>query len=176
LSKKVWDGCATIARQGYWAGGSPPYGLHRLLLDERREPVHVLAPGQRKSIQNQRVTLVMGEPAQVAVLRRIFYEFVDLRYSEFLIAERLNAEAILSAKGLCWTAGKVVHCLRNEKYAARSSTTAPARSSKRLATPIRPSSGSARRRPLKGSSHRGNSTAPRRSLPNAAANTFPMSC
>ena len=34
LSGKVFAGCAKIAQQGYWAGGSPPYGFHRLLLDE----------------------------------------------------------------------------------------------------------------------------------------------
>lgn len=116
LSVKVWQGCMKIARQGYWDGGPPPYALHRLLLDERREPVHVLQPGQRKGIQNQRVTLVMGDPAEVAVVKRIFHEFVELRYSEYLIAERLNADEILSAKGYQWSAGMVVHCLHNEKY------------------------------------------------------------
>jgi DNA invertase Pin-like site-specific DNA recombinase len=49
LSQKVWRGCIKIAQQGYWAGGAPPYALNRLLLDERREPVHVLEPGQRKT-------------------------------------------------------------------------------------------------------------------------------
>jgi DNA invertase Pin-like site-specific DNA recombinase len=49
LSKKVWHGCKKIAEQGYWAGGSPPYGLQRLLLDEQREPLHTLEPGQRNS-------------------------------------------------------------------------------------------------------------------------------
>ena len=134
LSKKVWHGCVKVSQQGYWAGGSPPYGLHRLLLDERREPVHVLEPGQRKSIQNQRVTLVMGDPAQVAVIRRIFYEFVELRYSEFLIAERLNAEGILSAKGFHWTAGMVLHRLQNEKYRG---TILYNRTSQKLKTPRR---------------------------------------
>jgi DNA invertase Pin-like site-specific DNA recombinase len=71
LSVKVWQGCMKIAEQGYWAGGSPPYGLRRLLLDEKREPVHVMEPGQRKSIQNQRITLVQGDPAHVAVLQRM---------------------------------------------------------------------------------------------------------
>ena len=37
-----------FAEQGYWAGGKPPCGLQRLLLDEAREPVHILVPGQRK--------------------------------------------------------------------------------------------------------------------------------
>jgi len=67
LSDKVWRGCVKITEQGYWAGGSPPYGTRRLLLDEKRDPLHPLEPGQRNGIQNQRVTLVEGDPAQVAV-------------------------------------------------------------------------------------------------------------
>ena len=78
LSDKVWRGCAKIAEQGYWAGGSPPYGTQRLLLDEKREPLHTLDPGQRKGIQNQRVTLISGDPDEVAVIQRIFHEFVEL--------------------------------------------------------------------------------------------------
>ena len=52
-----------IAEQGYLAGGKPPYGLSRLLLDEKREPLHVLEAGQHKGIQNQRVTLTEGKIA-----------------------------------------------------------------------------------------------------------------
>lgn len=55
LSDKVFKGCIKIAEQGFHAGGMPPYGLHRLLLDEQRQPVQELKRGQRKSIQNQRV-------------------------------------------------------------------------------------------------------------------------
>ena len=122
-------------------------------LDERREPVHVLEPGQRKSIQNQRVTLVMGDPAEVAVIQRIFHEFVELGYSEYLIAERLNADGILSAKGHRWTAGMVVHRLQ-QREVRRHDRLQPdaARSSKRPADPIRPRSGCGRRRPSRGSS------------------------
>jgi DNA invertase Pin-like site-specific DNA recombinase len=117
LSDKVWRGCMKIAEQGYWAGGSPPYGLQRLLLDESREPLHVLQPGQHKSIHNQRVTLVMGDPAEVAVIQRIFNEFVELNYSEYRIAEGLNADGILSPGGLRWSMGMVRQRLLNEKYA-----------------------------------------------------------
>ena len=116
LSDKVWRGCVKIAEQGYWAGGPPPYGLQRLLLDERREQVHVLAHGQRKGIQNQRVTLVQGLPDEVAIVQRIFHEFTELGYSEHRIAEGLNADGIPSPGGLRWTAGMVVDRLRNEKY------------------------------------------------------------
>ena len=94
LSDKVWRGCMKITEQGYWAGGSPPYGTRRLLLDEKRDPLHPLEPGQRKGIQNQRVTLVEGDPVEVAVIQRIFHEFTALGYSEYRIAEGLNAETL----------------------------------------------------------------------------------
>ena len=71
LSDKVWRGCVKIAEQGYLAGGPPPYGLSRLLLDENRKQVHVLEAGQHKSIQNQRVTLTAGPPEQVAVVQGV---------------------------------------------------------------------------------------------------------
>jgi DNA invertase Pin-like site-specific DNA recombinase len=117
LSDKVWRGCVKIAEQGYWAGGPPPYGLQRLLLDETREPLNVLEPGQRKGIQNQRVTLVEGAPEEVAVIRRIFQEFVELGYSEYKIAEGLNRDGIPSPSGRRWGAGGVLARLRQEKYA-----------------------------------------------------------
>ncbi len=117
LSDKVWRGCVKIAEQGYWAGGPPPYGLQRLLLDEKRKPLNVLDPGQRKGIQNQRVTLVEGPPDEVAVIQRIFEEFVELGHSEYKIAEGLNDEGIASPSGGRWGAGGVLARLRNEKYA-----------------------------------------------------------
>jgi hypothetical protein len=134
LSGKVWNGMMKLAEQGYWTGGAPPYGLQRLLLDEKREPVHVLEKGKRKAIQNQRVTLVPGDPAEVAVVQRIFHEFVELLYSEYLIAERLNADGILSAKGYRWTAGMVIARLQNEKYVG---TMVYNRTTKKLKTPTR---------------------------------------
>ena len=108
LSDKVWRGCAKIAEQGYWAGGPPPYGTQRLLLDEKREPLHTLDVGQRKGIQNQRVTLVQGDPAEVVVIQRIFHEFVELGHSEYRIAEGLNADGILSPAGRQWLQGQSI--------------------------------------------------------------------
>lgn len=116
LSDKVWRGCVKISEQGYWAGGQPPFAMRRLLLDEKREPVQVLEPGQRKGIQNQRVTLVPGDETQVAIIRRIFHEFVELGYSEHRIAEGLNGEGILSPSGRRWGAGGILHRLCNETY------------------------------------------------------------
>ncbi len=116
LSDKVWRGCVKIVEQGYWAGGPPPYGTQRLLLDEKREPLHKLEPGQRKGIQNQRVTLMEGDPAQVATIQRIFHEFVESGYSEYKIAEGLNRDGVLSPGGSRWGAGSVLARIRNETY------------------------------------------------------------
>jgi DNA invertase Pin-like site-specific DNA recombinase len=132
LSEKVWRGCVKIAEQGYWAGGMPPYGMQRLLLDEKREPVGILEPGQRKSIQNQRVTLVEGDPAAIIVIQRIFHEFVALGHSEHRVAEGLNADEILSPGGHRWSAGMIVERLRNEKYAG---TMVYNKTSQKLKTP-----------------------------------------
>jgi DNA invertase Pin-like site-specific DNA recombinase len=117
LSSKVFKGCAKIASQGYRAGGMPPYALHRLLLDERRQPVQELSPGQRKSIQNQRVTLTPGEPAQIAVVKRIFRAFTQGRKSPKQIACTLNAEGVPSPGDAEWTASAVSGILTNELYA-----------------------------------------------------------
>ena len=117
LSSKVFKGCAKIASQGYRAGGMPPYAMHRLLLDERRQPVQELSPGQRKSIQNQRVTLTPGEPAQIAVVKRIFRVFTQGRKSPKQIACTLNAEGVPSPGDAEWTASAVSGILTNELYA-----------------------------------------------------------
>ena len=107
LSAKVSHGCIRIAQQGYWVGGSPPYGYARLLLDEARKPLHVLEHRQKKGIQNQRVTLTLGPDDQVATVRRIFHEFVEAGHDTEQIAARLNRDGSRSARGGLWSASKV---------------------------------------------------------------------
>ena len=95
---------------------------------------------------------------QVAVMQRIFHEFVELGYSEYRIAERLNADGILSPGGRRWTAGMVLDRLQNEKYVG---TMVYNQTSQKLKTPrrrIRPRSGCGRRRPSRGSSTRSSSS------------------
>lgn len=123
LSVKVFHGCIHIAKQGYWTGGKPPYGYDRLLLDEARHPVHVLELHQKKSIQNQRVTLTPGDQEHVTAIRRIFEEFVrdgesnHLVLRQQLIAERLNRDGIRAARGGLWNAAIVRRILTNPMYA-----------------------------------------------------------
>ncbi|MBL8759411.1 MAG: recombinase family protein, partial [Phycisphaerae bacterium] len=107
LSTKVFHGCVKIAQQGYWAGGKAPFGFDRLLLDESRNRLHVLTHGQKKGIQNQRVTLTLGPEQQVITVRRIFDEYIDAGNTMEEIAARLNADGSRSAMGGLWNAGKI---------------------------------------------------------------------
>lgn len=134
LSDKVFRGCAKIAEQGFRGGGIPPYGFHRLLLNEAHRPVQVLKPGERKSIQNQRVTLTPGNSKEVAVVRRIFEEFTHQRQDEQNIADGLNRSRIPSAGGAKWDVLKVRTILMNEIYAG---TMIYNKSTQRLLSPPR---------------------------------------
>lgn len=134
LSDKVFRGCVKIAQQGYWAGGKPRYGFRRLLLNEAREPVQILDPGERKSIQNQRVTLALGDEREVAVVRRIFREFTVDERQEQSIAEGLNRDGIPSPGGRTWDAAKVRDILTDERYMG---TMVYNRTTQKLKTPSR---------------------------------------
>jgi DNA invertase Pin-like site-specific DNA recombinase len=135
LSNKVFLGCEKIAKQGYWAGGKPRYGLRRLLLNEARQPVQILQPGERKSIQNQRVTLTLGDEREVAVVRRIFHEFTQGGRHEQAIAEGLNHDGIPSPGGRVWDGAKVRDILMDELYTG---TMVYNRTTQKLGTPSRP--------------------------------------
>ena len=130
----MFRGCVKIAQQGYWAGGKPRYGFRRLLLNEARQPVHILEPGERKSIQNQRVTLNLGDDREVAVVRRIFNEFTAGGRHERAIAERLNHNGIPSPGGSTWDGGKIREILLDERYTG---TMIYNRTTQKLKTPSR---------------------------------------
>jgi DNA invertase Pin-like site-specific DNA recombinase len=117
LSGKVWKGCAKIASGGFWAGGSPPYGTRRLLLDEKRNPVRVLEDGEHKAIHNQRVTLTVGGDGEVETIRRIFMSFGKESKDPSEIAAFLNEEGISSPGGAKWTDTSILAILQNEIYA-----------------------------------------------------------
>lgn len=117
LSKKVFEGAAKVAHQGYRPGGPPPYGFHRLMLDEDKQPDRILQPGQRKAVQNGRVVLVPGDPSQVEIVQEIFVLFAEKGYAERQIAGHLNAKGIPSPGGVRWSETSVRHILTNQQYA-----------------------------------------------------------
>jgi DNA invertase Pin-like site-specific DNA recombinase len=116
LSVKVKTGLTRLARLGYKVGGTAPYGLRRQLLDKQGRPKQILEYGERKSLVEEHVTFVPGPPAEVAVMRRIFNEFVNERHSPKTIAASLNREGIPFLHGRRWLGGTIRIMLQNLHY------------------------------------------------------------
>ena len=117
LSGLVFNGCCFIARQGYWLGGKAPYGFHRLLLNEKHDPVQSLAPGERKSIQNQRVVLTPGDKQEIETVQRIYHLFVEKGKSKTQIAKKLESKGYATTRKKRWHSSTVHAILTSELYA-----------------------------------------------------------
>jgi DNA invertase Pin-like site-specific DNA recombinase len=116
LSARVRAGLTRLAKQGYKAGGSPPYGLRRQLLDSRGIPLRLLATGERKSLVTDKVILVPGPQDEVEVVRRIFREFAEQHRSMRSIAKRLNSEGIPFNCRNEWSAATISRVLKQPNY------------------------------------------------------------
>src|SRR5262245_18408710 len=114
LSAKVFKGQCRLIELGYRQGGPAGFGLRRMLLDQKGEHKAVLARGEHKSLQTDRVVLVEGPEDEVDVVREIYRRFVDEGLAERQIAELLNARGVVSAEGSSWTRGRVHTVLTNE--------------------------------------------------------------
>ncbi|MCA9316492.1 MAG: recombinase family protein [Planctomycetes bacterium] len=116
LSAKVFKGQCKLIELGYRQGGAAGFGLRRMLLDQKGEAKGVLARGEHKSLQTDRVVLVEGPKDEVEVVREIYHRFIEEGQAERQIAELLNARGCVSAAGAPWTRGRVHSVLTNEKY------------------------------------------------------------
>lgn len=116
LSTKVFAGQCRLIELGFRQGGPPGYGLRRRLIDQTGVPKAELLRGEHKSLQTDRVVLVSGPDAEVAVVREIYRRFVEEGLSERHIADDLNARGITTDAGHPWTRGTVHQILINEKY------------------------------------------------------------
>lgn len=117
LSEKVFAGQCRLVLKGFKAGGTPGFGLRRLLLDSEGKPKMILRSGERKSIAAERVTYTLGPLEEVTVVREIFSMYLDRNMSATAIAEELNRRAIRTEGGGLWNFWIVWHMLRNPKYA-----------------------------------------------------------
>jgi DNA invertase Pin-like site-specific DNA recombinase len=116
LSVKVYDGQIRLSQLGFRRGGTPGYGLRRMLIDENRQPKMVLEFRQEKNLQTDRVILVAGPPQEVELVRKIFHMFVHDRIPPSYIAKILNERGIPNAWGNSWTTNNVFKLLKNESY------------------------------------------------------------
>jgi DNA invertase Pin-like site-specific DNA recombinase len=116
LSHKVFQGQCRLIELGFRQGGVPGFGLRRLLLDEHRLPKGPLLPGEKKSLQTDRVVLIPGPGDEVDLVRHIYMEFLEAGKPEQVIAEALNHKGIRTDRGRAWTRGTIHQVLTNEKY------------------------------------------------------------
>lgn len=116
LGVKVFNGACNLVRHGWRQGGVAGFGLRRQLIDEQRNVKGLLARGEKKSIQTDRVILVPGPPAEIAVVHRIYRLFLDEGMPERVIASVLNREGLMNDIGRSWTRGAIHQILTNEKY------------------------------------------------------------
>lgn len=116
LSAKVFAGQVRLIEKGYRQGGPAGFGLRRTLVDEHGHAKGILARGEHKSIQTDRVILVPGPDDEVAIVREVYRSFVHDSRSEHEIAEDLNRRGIRTDLARPWTRGTVHQLLINEKY------------------------------------------------------------
>jgi DNA invertase Pin-like site-specific DNA recombinase len=105
------------AEQGFWVGSTPGYGFRRLLMDARGRVKHLLKHGERKSVQSDRIRIVLGPQNEIDCVRHI-YEMVirskgKVRLTE--IAQELNRREIRYF-GKRWEAQTVKRILTSPKY------------------------------------------------------------
>jgi DNA invertase Pin-like site-specific DNA recombinase len=116
LSVKVFAGQCRLIELGFRQGGPAGFGLRRQLVDRDGKKKGLLARGERKSLQTDRVILVPGPESEIVVVRDLFSRFVDHAESEASLAKYLNSYRVLSDMGKPWTRGAIHQLLTNPKY------------------------------------------------------------
>jgi DNA invertase Pin-like site-specific DNA recombinase len=116
LSAKVFAGQANLVRLGFRQGGTPGYGLRRILVDPHGRIKGVLSIGEAKNIATDRVILGHGTAREVAIVRDIFRLFIEERRNEQEIADLLNECALPGAPERRWNRNRIYRVLTNENY------------------------------------------------------------
>ena len=101
---------------GFRQGGTAGCGLRRRLIDQNGIRRTILAFGERKSLQTDRVVLEPGPAEEVETVPRMFGMLVHDNKSPGEIASRLNDEQIRTDLDRAWTSSSVQAVLTNEKY------------------------------------------------------------
>lgn len=115
LSAKVLAGALRLAGDGFKMGGSAPYGLQRMVVDDHSRPKGLLKRGERKFLITDRVRLGPGPADQVEVVKWIFREYLRTK-SQQAIAGELNRRGIQTNRGGPWRKNSIGELLRNEAY------------------------------------------------------------
>jgi DNA invertase Pin-like site-specific DNA recombinase len=117
LGEKVYAGMKRLTLDGFKTGGTPGYGLRRMLVSSSGVPKHELAFGERKSIATDRVILVPGPPHEVEIVRNIYRMHIFERRSYCAIARILNSRGVPLPGHPKWNYYHVGAILTHPKYA-----------------------------------------------------------
>jgi DNA invertase Pin-like site-specific DNA recombinase len=123
LSVRVFAGQSRLVELGFWQGGTAGFGLRRVLVGLDGRVKQVLAYGERKNIQNDRVILTPGPEREVEVVRQIFDLYTVAGIGIKKIARILNERGVQPDRGRRWTKDAVYSLLKNPNMLARTSTT-----------------------------------------------------
>ncbi len=146
LSKVTIRGQVSHTENGFWCGGTPPFGYDLRYADASGKPYQIvrwLANGEKEiydpagrlvrrlqrgerlnSSKKDQVRLVLSAPERVVIIRRIFRESVDEGKGYRTIANGLNADGISSPRDgnwskntrARWSVGSIRSILRNPTY------------------------------------------------------------
>jgi len=116
LGTKVLAGQKRLACLGFKQGGSPGYGLRRMLVSPDRKFKQQLAASERKSIATDRVILVPGPGHEVQVVREIFRMLVSEKWTVYAVARELNRRGIAYTCASEWDYQAVYNVLTHPKY------------------------------------------------------------
>lgn len=116
LSGKVFAGQKRLVELGYRQGGTAGFGLRRAMLSQKGEIKAILAMGEHKSFQMDRVILVPGPEEEIKIVHQIYEWFINHHLTERQIAHRLNHQGIKTDFQREWTRDTVHEILTNPKY------------------------------------------------------------
>jgi len=116
LSAKVFAGQCRLIELGFRQGGPAGFGLRRVLIDQTGSVKGILAGGEQKSLQTDRVILMPGPDEEVATVNQMYRWLVEEDASLAEIVQRLNRLPVLTDRERPWTPRTVREVLTNEKY------------------------------------------------------------
>ncbi|AAZ96300.1 hypothetical protein Tbd_0347 [Thiobacillus denitrificans ATCC 25259] len=116
LSAKVFAGQCRLIELGYRQGSPAGFGLRRVLIDQQGSSKGMLARGEQKSLQTDRVVLMPGPGDEIRIVHQIYRWFIDEGLGDSEIAMRLNSIRVRTDFDRYWTRATVHEVLTNEKY------------------------------------------------------------
>lgn len=116
LGVKVFAAEKHWAELGFKQGGSAGYALCRLMISADGTKKQLLAKGEVKCLQSDRVVLVPGAPDEVACVREMYRLVAEERRTPFDVTRELNRRGF-THRGAKWRHQTVYRILTNPKYA-----------------------------------------------------------